>query len=52
MGITPSEMRRRLDRVGLIKNLIQDCYETMHTESREAVANMVVEALQNWEREE
>ena len=30
MGITPSEMRRRLDRVGLIKNLIQDCYETVH----------------------
>lgn len=23
MGISPSEMRRRLDKVGLIKNLIQ-----------------------------
>lgn len=34
MGISPSEMRRRLDKVGLIKNLIQGCYETMHTESR------------------
>lgn len=45
MGISPSEMRRRLDKVGLIKNLIQGCYETMHTESREAVANLVVEAL-------
>lgn len=51
MGITPWEMRRRLDRVGLIKSLIQDCYETLHTESREAVANDVVEALKNWEKD-
>lgn len=51
MGITASEMRRRLDKVGLIKSLIQDCYDTLHTESREAVAADVVEALANWERE-
>ena len=51
MGISPSEMRRRLDKVGLIKNLIQDCYDTLHTESRDAVANAVVEALNNWKRE-
>ena len=51
MGISPSEMRRRLDKVGLIKSLIQDCYDTLHTESKEAVANDVVEALKNWERE-
>ena len=50
MGISPSEMRRRLERVGLVKSLIQDCYYTLHTESREAVANDVVEALKNWER--
>ena len=52
MGISPSEMRRRLDKVGLIKSLIQDCYDTLHTESREAVANEVVEALKNWEKVE
>ena len=52
MNISPSEMRRRLDKVGLIKSLIQDCYDTLHTESREAVAEEVVEALKNWEREE
>ena len=52
MGISPSEMRRRLDKVGLIKSLIQDCYDTLHTESCEAVANDVVEALRNWEKEE
>ena len=50
MGISPSEMRRRLERVGLVKSLILDCYDTLHTESREAVANDVVEALKNWER--
>ena len=45
MNISSSEMRRRLEKVGLIKSLIQDCYDTLHTESREAVANDVVEAL-------
>ena len=52
MGISPSEMRRRLDKVGLIKSLIQDCYDTLHTESRDAVANDVIEALKSWERKE
>ena len=52
MGISPSEMRKRLDKVGLIKSLIQDCYDTLHTESQEAVASAVVEALKNWERKE
>lgn len=51
MNISPSEMRRRLDKVGLIKNLIQRCYDTLHTESKEAVANDIVEALHNWEKE-
>ena len=45
MGISPSEMRKRLDKVGLIKSLIQDCYDTLHTESREAVANDVSKLL-------
>jgi hypothetical protein len=52
MGISPSEMRKRLDKVGLIKSFIQDCYDTLHTESRETVANDVIEALKNWERKE
>ena len=50
MNISPSEMRRRLEKVGFIKSLIQDCYDTLHTESREAGANDVVEALKNWEK--
>ena len=35
MGITPSEMHNRLDKVGLVKNLL---------------AEDVVEALNNWEK--
>ena len=50
MNISPSEMRRRLEKVGLIKSLIQDCYDPLHTESRAAVANAGVEALKNWEK--
>lgn len=37
MGISPSEMRRRLDKVGLIKSLIQDCYDTLHISTDRAL---------------
>ena len=47
MGISPSGKRRRLGKVGLIKNLIRDYYDTLHTEIREAVTNDVVETLEN-----
>lgn len=51
INLSPSEMRRRLSKMRLIKNLIQDCGDTLHAKSREAVANNVVEALKKWERE-
>lgn len=47
INLSPSEMRRRLSKMRLIKNLIQDCGDTLHTKSRKAVANNVVEALKN-----
>ena len=47
MGISPSGKRRRLGKVELIKNLIRDYYDTLHTEIREAVTNDVVETLEN-----
>lgn len=50
MGILPSEMWCRLNRVGLIKNLIQGCYDALHIQSCDAVASDVVEALHNWEK--
>lgn len=49
MGITPSEMHERLDKVGLVKNLLFDLYDVEHTQSLEYVAEDVVEALHNWE---
>ena len=50
MGIAPWEMRQRHERVGLVKNLLYDCCDTLHTQSRAAVAADVVEALRNWEK--
>ena len=50
MGITPSEMHDRLDKVGLVKNLLFDLYDVEHTQSLEYVAEDVVEALNNWEK--
>jgi hypothetical protein len=51
LGVTATEMRRRLERTGLMKDLIRDCYDTLHTESRKAVAEDVVEALLNREKD-
>lgn len=50
MGITPSEMYNRLDKVGLVKNLLFDLYDVEHTQSLEYVAEDVVDALHNWEK--
>ena len=52
MGITPSEMYNRLDKVGLVKNLLFDLYDVQHTQCLEYVAEDVVEALNNWEKTE
>ena len=52
MGITPSEMYNRLDKVGLVKNLRFDSYDVEQTQSLEYVAEDVVEALNNWEKTE
>ena len=45
MRISPMEMRRRLEKVGLVRRLLLDCYDVMHTQS----LRNVVEALRNWE---
>lgn len=49
MGISPKEMRRRLERVDLVDRLIFGCYETLHTESLQHVGEDLAEALRNWE---
>ena len=52
MDISPSEMHKRLDTVGLVKNLLFDSYDVEHTLSLQHVAEDVVEALNNWEKTE
>ena len=48
--ITPMEMHHRLEKVGLLQQLLLDCYDVMHTQSIQHVAEDVVEALDNWEK--
>lgn len=52
MGISTQELYNRLKQVGLIKALLYDCYDTLHTESIQGVVWNVEEALKNWETKE
>ena len=49
MGIDTKELYNRLKRVGLIRSLLLDCYDTLHSESIAGVVWNVEEALKNWE---
>lgn len=49
MGISATELRNRLKRYGLVKRLLFDCSDTLHSESIEGVVWNVQEALKNWE---
>lgn len=49
MGITPTELHNRLKRHGLVRRLLLDCYDTLHTESIEGVVWNIQEALKNWD---
>ena len=52
MGISTTELFNRLKRQGLVRRLLLDCYDTLHTESIEGVVWNVQEALKNWEAKE
>lgn len=52
MGISATELHNRLKRCGLVKRLLFDCYDTLHTESIDGVVWNVQEALRNWETKE
>lgn len=43
------EVYRRMERVGMIDNYILPNYEPLHGESREVIAERMVECLKNWE---
>lgn len=52
MGISATELFNRLKRYGLVRRLLFDCYDTLHTESIDGVVWNVQEALNNWEARE
>ncbi len=60
MGISATELYNRLkrpvksdtERQNLVRNLLFDCYDTLHAESIAGVAWNVEEALKNWEAKE
>jgi hypothetical protein len=43
------EVYQRMKRVDLIERFILPHYETLHSESRENLAEVMVECLNNWE---
>lgn len=44
-----NEVFRRMERVGMIDNYIIPNYEPLHSESREVLAQRLIECLTNWE---
>lgn len=48
-GISAEELYERMERHGLIHNLLYECYDALHTQGRGYIADVVLEALHNWE---
>lgn len=44
-----NEIFQRMERVGMIENYIIPNYEPLHSESREVLAERIIEYLNNWE---
>lgn len=49
MGISPAEMRRRLEKQDLIKKRLIKHYGLLHTQSIDWIADDITETLINWE---
>ncbi len=49
LNTTYNEIFQRMERVGLIENYIIPNYEPLHSESREVLAERIIECLNNWE---
>lgn len=49
MGIPAPVLYNRLERVNLIRNYLISGYDMLHTQSREYIADTLIEALDNWE---
>ena len=49
LNVSYKEIFTRMKKVGMIENYIFKNYETLHTQSREYIAENMVECLKNWE---
>lgn len=49
MGVSTTELFNRLKRLGLVKRLLIDCYDVLHSESINGVVWNIKEAIKNWE---
>lgn len=49
LNVDYAEVFQRMERVGMIDNYIIPNYEPLHSESREVLAERLVECLNNWE---
>lgn len=49
LGVGYREVYERMARVNMIDDYIYPCYETLHTESRDNIANDMIACLNNWE---
>ena len=50
LGSTYHEIFKRMERVGMIENYIIPNYDPLHSESREVLAERLMDCLQNWEK--
>lgn len=50
LNTTYNEIFQRMERVGMIENYIIPNYEPLHSESREILAERIIECLNNWEK--
>lgn len=49
LGVSYSEVYQRMNRIGMIEGYILPNYEPLHSESREVLAERMVECLNHWE---
>lgn len=49
LGIGYKEVYDRMEKVNMIDDYIYPCYETLHTESRENIAEGMIDCLKEWE---
>ena len=47
--IPTDELYKRMERQGLIEKFLFECYDTLHTQGKEYIADVTLEALHNWE---